>query len=105
MYRRRLSAALPVTQGVQAIRSALDAGASATKASGQALSVTATEGIAEKCIPVLKQMRAISTTHRMVNRFDFANDMQLPDFERPHSHVRKHRQTIFSTMAWALRCT
>ena len=56
-------------QGADAVQHALDAGAAAAQASGRALAAAATEGVAEKCIAVLKQMRAISTTHRMVNRF------------------------------------
>ena len=60
---------LSARQGGEAIQHALDAGAAAAQTSGQALAAVATDGIAEKCIAVLKQMRAISTTHRMVNRY------------------------------------
>ena len=41
---------------------------SAVEQQGRALSAAAIDGVGEKCIAVLKQMRAISTTHRMVNR-------------------------------------
>jgi DUF1009 family protein len=55
-------------QAAQSVQSALDVGVSAVEEQGRALSAAAIEGIGEKCIAVLKQMRAISTTHRMVNR-------------------------------------
>ena len=55
-------------QAAQSVQSALDVGVSAVEEQGRALSATAIEGIGNKCIAVLKQMRAISTTHRMVNR-------------------------------------
>ena len=50
------------------MRQALDDGVSAVAAGAEGYGAAAVSAVSEKCCSVLKQLRAISTTYRMVNR-------------------------------------
>lgn len=50
------------------MRQALDDGVSAVAAAAGGYAGAAVAAVSEKCCAVLKQLRAISTTYRMVNR-------------------------------------